>query len=189
VTESWRCFVAVPVGEDLRTKLASAVAEWRRRPDVAGLRWSDPESWHLTIAFLGEVPAADVPRLAEGLDVATDGHEATELRMGGVGGFPSASRARVAWYGVADPSERLRALAADVRRALALPDAGPFRGHVTLARARSAPVDLHHWVASARPPDASLPLARVELMRSHLGRGPARYEVLASLPLGVAAGV
>lgn len=189
MTEVWRCFVAVPVGEDLRAKLASAVAEWRGRPDLVGVRWTDPESWHLTLAFLGAVAAADVPRVTAALDAAGRGHEGSELRTGDLGGFPSTARARVAWYGVVDPSGRLRRLASDVRGALALPDAEPFRGHVTIARARSAPVDLSQWVASARPPEAGLVVDRVDLMRSHLGRGPARYEVLASIPLGVAARV
>lgn len=189
MTESWRCFVAIPVGHELRAVLATSVAEWRRTPDLAGLRWSEPEAWHLTLAFLGGVPPADIPRLAAALEVAGLGYETHELRASGVGGFPSTSRARVAWYGVADPSGRLSALAEAVRQALALPAAEPFRAHVTLGRARSAPVDLRRWVAFVRVPEASLPVDRVELMRSHLGQGAARYEVLASVPLGVTAGV
>jgi len=189
VTESWRCFVAVPVGQELRATLASAVGAWRERPDLAGLRWSEPESWHLTLAFLGAVPAADVGRLAEALEAVDRGQEASVLRTGDVGGFPSTSRARVAWYGVSDPAGRLHSLADSVRRALALPEAAPVRGHVTLGRARSAPLDLRPWVASARPPEGNLVVERVDLMRSHLGRGPARYEVLATIPLGVGARV
>jgi 2'-5' RNA ligase len=189
VTESWRCFVAVPIGQELRATLGPAIDAWRERPDLAGLRWSEPESWHVTLAFLGAVAARDVARVAGAIESAGPGQEASVLRTGGVGGFPSASRARVAWYGVSDPAGRLRTLAEAVRRALALPETAPFRGHVTLARARSAPVDLRPWVASARPPEGSLLVDRIELMRSHLGRGPARYEVLATTPLGVAAHV
>lgn len=189
MTESWRCFVAVPIGRELRATLAPAVAAWSERPDLAGLRWSEPESWHVTLAFLGAVPATDVPRVAGALETAGLGAEASELPTGGVGGFPSVSRARVAWYGVSDPAERLRSLAEAVRHALALPGSAPFHGHVTLARARSTPVELRPWVESAAPPEGSLVVDRIELMRSHLGRGPARYEVLATTPLGVAAHV
>jgi RNA 2',3'-cyclic 3'-phosphodiesterase len=188
VTDSWRCFVAVPVGEDLRAALGPAVDAWRERPDLGGLRWSEPESWHLTLAFLGAVKAEDVPRAAEAIESVGRPYEAFDLRTGRVGGFPSAARARVAWYGASDPAGRLRVLAEAVRRALALP-ATPFRGHVTLARAGSTPVDLRKWVQSADPPEGRLVVDRVELMRSHLGRGPARYEVLASTPLAVGAGV
>ena len=189
MTESWRCFVAVPIGEELRATLGQAVDAWRERPDLAGLRWSQPESWHLTLAFLGAVAAEDVARSAEAIESAGREYDAFELRTGGVGGFPSASRARVAWYGVSDPAGGLRSLAAAVRLSLALPVTTPFRGHITLARARSAPVDLRSWLKSARPPEGRLLVDRIELMRSHLGSGPARYEVLATIPLVVAARV
>lgn len=188
MTESWRCFVAIPVGPELRAALATSVAGWRRMPDLAGLRWSEPEAWHLTLAFLGDIPATDVPRLSAALDAGAGGHEVGELRTSGLGAFPSASRARVAWCGVADPSGRLTELAEAVREGLALPAGEPFRAHVTLARARSAPVELRRWVASPAP-DVRVPVDRMQLMRSHLGQGPARYEVLASVPLGVPAGV
>ena len=189
MTESWRCFVAVPVGQEFRAALAASVGEWRGRSDLAGLRWSEPEAWHLTLAFLGDVPAPDLPRLTAALEAAADGHEAGELRAGGLGGFPSTSRARVAWCGLADESGRLNPLADSVREGLALPPGEPFRAHVTLARARSAPVDLRRWVESARVPDVRAPVDRVELVRSHLGQGPARYEVLAGVPLGAPARV
>ena len=189
MTESWRCFVAVPIGQELRATLGPAIDAWRERPDLVGLGWSEPESWHVTLAFLGAVASDDVDRVAAAMESAGTGQEAFELRTGGVGAFPSTSRARVAWYGLADPEGRLGSLAGAVRAVLALPDAGPFHGHVTLARARSAPVDLRGWVESATPPEGSLRVDRIELLRSHLGRGPARYEVLATTPLGTAARV
>ena len=189
MSESWRCFVSVPIGEELRATLGPAVDAWRERPDLAGLRWSEPERWHVTLAFLGAVAVEDVARAAEAIDSASRQYGALELRTGGVGGFPSAARARVAWYGVSDPDGRLRALAEAVRLALALPGTTPVRGHITLARARSGPVDLRKWLQSARPPEGRLRVDRVELTRSHLGRGPARYEVLATTPLAVGAGV
>ena len=68
---------------------------------------------------------------------------------------------------------------------LGLEPGGPYRPHLTLARARFQPVDLRHWLADASPsvPDGRLEVGRVELMRSHLGAGPARYETLATVTL------
>lgn len=188
MTDSWRCFVAVPMGQELTAALAPLLDEWRGRPDLVGLRWSEPDAWHLTLAFLGDTAAADVPRLAAALEAAR-GHEVGVLRTSGLGGFPSMSRARVAWCGVTDPAGRLGTLAEAVCHALALPVGDPFRPHVTLARARSAPVDLRPWASSASALDSRVHVDRVELMRSHLGQGPARYEVLTSVPLGVPIGV
>jgi 2'-5' RNA ligase len=89
----------------------------------------------------------------------------------------------VAWYGVADPDRRLRRLAADVGRAVDLEPDRPFAPHVTLARSRGAHVDLRRWIDEATAPEGSLDVDRVELIRSHLGRGPAHYETIASAVL------
>jgi 2'-5' RNA ligase len=186
--ERWRCFVAVPLGEELRRELAAAVDGWRHSPALAGLRWSDPASWHVTLAFLGSIEASSVPDVAGRLADAAARHLAMRLSTGGVGGFPSAARARVAWYGVADPWGALAALARDVRRATAV-EGSAFRGHITLARARRDPVDLRAWLREADAPGGGLVVDRVELMRSHLGSGPARYEVLESFSLGARVGV
>jgi 2'-5' RNA ligase len=55
---------------------------------------------------------------------------------------------------------------------------------VTLGRARHDAVDLRGLIADAVAPIGELVIDRVDLMRSHLGRGPAQYEQLASMPVG-----
>lgn len=187
MSERWRCFVAIPLGEALRDALRTAVAGWRDDPDLAGLRWTDPDSWHLTLAFLGPVEAGRVPGVAASLREVTAAHRPTGVATGGLGAFPSVARARVAWYGVADPDRRLARLAGDVRRALGV-EGSEFRAHVTLARARGEPVAVRALVE--RPsPVGLLTVDQVDLMRSHLGRGPARYQRLDTAQLGVAARV
>lgn len=184
MTGTWRCFVAVPIGDELRAALAAAVEQWSAREDLAGLRWSDAENWHLTIAFLGSTDPGAVASIVGRLEATAGRHQPMRLETGGLGAFASRRRARVAWYGLADPGGRLASLAADVAVAMGLEPAGRFRAHVTLARARSEPVDLRPWLAEAAAPRGVLSVDGLDLMRSHLGRGPAHYERLASVPLG-----
>ncbi|MFN2418210.1 MAG: RNA 2',3'-cyclic phosphodiesterase, partial [Candidatus Limnocylindria bacterium] len=153
------------------------------------LRWTDPDSWHVTLAFLGEIEASSVPELVDRLGRVVDRHPAMSLRTGGLGAFPTSSRARVAWYGVEDPHGQLERLAPDVAVALDLDAPRLFRPHLTLARARRRPVDLTSWVASASAPAGALEIDRVTLVRSHLGPGPVRHETLATMRLKVLAGV
>ena len=179
--ERWRCFVAVPIGGGLRADLARAVHGWG---DLEGLRWTDPEAWHVTLAFLGSVEAGRVPEVAGRLRVVAEQHAPMSLATGGLGAFPSPARARVAWYGVDDADGRMARLAADVVQALGLEAAQPYRPHLTLARARRQPVDLRSWLASASAPGGRLFVDRVELMRSHTGKNAARYETLETIALG-----
>lgn len=189
MTESWRCFVAVPIGETLRRDLGAAVERWRTRPDLAGLRWTDPDGWHVTVAFIGAVDPDHVAELGEAITTVAAASQPVALRTGGVGGFPSARHARVAWYGVADPDRHLAVIAERLGAALGLRASAPFAAHLTMARARAEPVDLSAWREEAGEPAATLRVERLDLMRSHLGRGPARYEIIVSTPLGAPADV
>jgi 2'-5' RNA ligase len=184
VSDAWRCFVAVGLGDALRARLAASLATWRGRDDLAGLRWSDAESWHLTLAFLGDIEPATIDDLAAALRSVAVTHQPMRLRTGGLGGFPSASRARVAWYGVEDEGGRLRRLADDVGRAVDLVPDRPFTAHVTMARATHGWIDLRSWIAEADPPAGSLSIDRIALVRSHRDRGSGHYRELASVPLG-----
>ena len=183
---TWRCFVAVPVASRLRADLQAAVAQWKARPDAPDLRWTDPDGWHVTLAFLGATDPSDVPDLVSALRSAAERMAAFRLETGGVGAFPRPGAAQAIWYGLSDPNHRLANLAARVQAAV-LPYAAParFRAHLTLARSRARRGEpLGSWLASLDPPSGTLMVSALTLYRSHLGRGPALYEVLVSLPLG-----
>jgi 2'-5' RNA ligase len=107
---------------------------------------------------------------------------------GGLGAFPSRGRARVLWYGVGDPEGRLGRLARAVRAAVGLPPEDRFRGHLTLARARDRlGTDARGLLDNVPAPAVRLAVEQLILFRSHLGRGPARYEALATARLRGAA--
>jgi 2'-5' RNA ligase len=184
MTELWRCFVAVPLTDTLRAELASAVSGWRADPSLDGLRWGMPEQWHVTLAFLGSVAASDVPAIIGTVADVARTHDLAALRTGGLGAFPSRGRARVVWYGVADPAGALRSLALALHRALGIEAGDRFRPHVTLARARRDDVDVRSWIEGAVAPVGHIPCEEIQLVRSHLGSGPARYEVIAPAATG-----
>jgi 2'-5' RNA ligase len=189
VERPWRCFWAVPIPSALRLSLADAVAALRNDPQIeADWRFADAGGWHVTLAFLGATPADSVRSLADGVADAVRGLAPFELATGGLGGFPSRHRARVLWYGVSDPERRLRDMARDVQLATGLADGTPFRPHITLARARDRRGTDAGELVVREVPIGAVPVRGVTLLRSHLGRGPARYEVLAEVSLGVPVG-
>ena len=158
------------------------------------LRWAGRESWHLTLAFLGEVDEARLAELSTRLERAAIRHAQQRLSIAGGGAFPSAGRARVVWAGVTADSRALAALAASVaagaRRAGAPPpDEGrKYHPHLTLARCRQ-PADVRSLtseLALASGPDWTADA--VHLIRSHLTGSSPRYEVVGSWPLRPEAG-
>ena len=186
MTDRWRCFVAVPLGDALRADLAAVIVGWRQDPRTDGLRWADPAGMHLTFAFLGAVQPDEVTRIRQAMDPVAVAHAPMTVSTGRLGAFARPGSARVLWYGVADADGALTDLADALAGALGLRADGPYRPHITLARARRRSVDLRGWIeeASMAAPVGRLEVSVIQLMRSQLGRGPARYETLASFDLG-----
>jgi 2'-5' RNA ligase len=188
IDDAWRCFVGVPIGEPLRDELRTAVADLRTGTSAESddLRWTDPDAWHLTLAFLGPTAMSDVPRLAQAMVEVAGEHAPFGIATGGLGAFPSRRDVRILWYGLADRSRRLAELAVAVRLAVGCETSSPFRAHLTLARARGdrgVAVPSSTWKAPM--PAGQVAIEQLLLYRSHLGPGAARYEVLSSAPLGL----
>jgi 2'-5' RNA ligase len=184
--EAWRCFVAVPVPTAIRAALEPAVAAWRSEPNAPDLRWTDPDGWHVTLAFLGPIEPDDVRRLPDALRQAVRRVDPLQVASGRMGAFPRPEAAQSVWLGLDDPSGDLGQLAAEVQAAVLEPDRRrPLRAHLTIARSRARHGEpLGGWLASRVFPAVQFVVRDVVLYRSRLGRGPARYEEVARLAMG-----
>lgn len=134
-----RGFVAVELPAEVRGFLADLVDRVRSRGIRA--RWVHPDRMHITLRFLGEIPAPrfEAVRAALARPIAAGGHP--ELVPAGIGTFPPRGRARVLWAGLRGDTAVLGRCALEVEgrlEALGFPrEPRPFRPHITLARARS----------------------------------------------------
>jgi 2'-5' RNA ligase len=200
--ERMRMFAAVVPPEDVVEDLEEFLEPRRAAGD---LRWTVPDTWHVTLAFLADVPDARLEDLQERLDRAGRRRTPFALRLGGGGAFPHVAHAKLLYADVhghahedrsADESrEELSRLATGVRaaagRAGAPVDGARFRPHVTLGRTRR-PHDVVRWVRlldtwSSRP----FVVEELVLVQSFLGEGPRgrpRHETRSVHPLrGVSA--
>jgi len=104
------------------------------------IRWTKPEQFHLTLRFLGEVPAGRVAALQEAINAVCAGEPALRLRTQGVGFFPNARAPRVIWAGVNDGEGRLVDLQKEIEGAVQpfTQEQGTerFAGHVTIGRVK-----------------------------------------------------
>jgi 2'-5' RNA ligase len=124
-----RLFVGIAIPAEIGERL------WALTGGVEGAHWMPPETYHLTLRFIGE---SGRPQ-AEELDamLATIAMPAFEIALAGVDYFGTASRPRVLWAGV-DPSIELHRLARRVNRAARQAEFPredrAFTPHVTIAR-------------------------------------------------------
>lgn len=181
-----RLFAAVVPPDTVLEELDAFVAPRRDAPGP--WRWTQPPSWHVTLAFMGDTAEADLDLLVDNLADAAARTPAFDVRLGGAGSFPRPDAARVLWLGVAAGGEELATLARRTRtaaeRAGVPTDGARFVPHLTLARVNRG-VEATRWL---RVLDAAPPLAwraaEVELIQSHLHDRGNRYETLETFALG-----
>lgn len=140
------------------------------------LRWTDPDNWHLTMAFYGDQPN-DVSDLAQHLSLAAAMSGRMRLHLRGAGAFNS----RTLWIGVGGETKALRTLMADCL--LDPEERHRQRAHLTVARAiprtEWAVREVAHALAVYAGPEFIAD--ELQLIESHLGEGRgggSRYEVL-----------
>ena len=183
-----RMFVAVIPPESVIEHLEEFIAP--RRGEVP-FRWTQPEQWHLTLAFSGDVPDRSYDDLVDRLGRAARKRSPVVARLAGGGAFPNVGRAKIVYAGVETDVEEMRRMATGARAAVAKSgaevDGQRFRPHLTLARI-GRPVEASRFVrlldAYAGP---SWTVNELALVASYLGQGPrnrARHEVVETFSLG-----
>jgi len=176
-----RAFVALQLGPELRSAVAR-VQEAVRRNIPGGVRWVQPDSFHLTIRFLGDLDETELERAAQ--VVRETRFPAMSLRLGSVSAFPSVSRPRVLWVGLESEGDRLQRLADDFERRLGeagFPPADkPWKSHLTLGRVSGTDV-VRGWNRGISPSPEPYRVDTLSLMRSELLPGGAIHTPLVTV--------
>jgi RNA 2',3'-cyclic 3'-phosphodiesterase len=189
-----RTFISADLPSIARDALGEIQAELIRRATTAGLaravRWTRPESIHLTLKFLGETPGDLVPRLGDRLRGELARASVVALRLSTLGVFPNARGPRVIWVGLAGDLASLGQLQRSVEVAVSPlgfpPERRPFSPHLTLGRVnetaspRSREEIGRLVLETSPPPSVEFVVGEVSLMRSELTRGGAIYTRLDS---------
>jgi RNA 2',3'-cyclic 3'-phosphodiesterase len=141
------------------------------RPDEDGVRYTTRDQWHVTLRFLGECGEREA---AAALDlVEADRCEAT------LGPHVSRFGRNVVVIPVSGLETVATAVISATRDLGEAPDPRPFGGHLTVARLRRR----GSCRLAGAPIVASFSVTEIVLLRSRLGRGGARYELVARKPL------
>lgn len=140
-----RLFTGLEIPSDLAFALSL------KRGGLTGARWIDPENYHITLRFIGDVDAATANDVADGLDKLSHSLR-FPVRLTHLGSF-GGDKPRALFAGV-EPNEALNRLQAAQERVLQRagiePEGRKFVPHVTLARLRgTASVELARFIAEA----------------------------------------
>jgi 2'-5' RNA ligase len=155
------------------------------RAHIPGARWVEPEDYHLTLRFAGDVEDRQADDFAGALDEVD--MECFDVELSGLGSF-GGRKPRSIWIGAApsEPLLRLHKLTERAARRAGLePEGQKYAPHVTLARLRQCKAgDVADYLAQFSKPGALTFRARRFVLfssRPHGGGGP--YVVEEAYPL------
>jgi 2'-5' RNA ligase len=170
-------------GLEIPTEVAAALS--LLRGGLPGARWIDPENYHITLRFIGDIDdrlAGEIASLLNGMR-----RRRFEVRFGSVQAFGGRKpRAIVVTVEPIQPLLELQAEHERLMQRLGLePDGRKFTPHVTLARLRdSSSYDVAEYLTTRGPVfGSSFHVSRFVLFsaKSSVGGGP--YVVEADYPL------
>lgn len=185
-----RTFVALPLSREVAQALSEVqrcLREYLR--EEGEVRWVHPSRFHVTLAFIGDLPRFEIPALTEGIAAKTRGIAPFSFTLAHLGAFPSLARPQVLWIGVEEGVEPLSRLAEAVRAGVR--DAVGWRGgeerfipHVTLGRTKRRWGRLGEGAAACVPaPVGPQRAGRVVVYASRLTPQGAIYHELSHVDL------
>lgn len=137
-TETLRLFLAIPMPDEVLAGLRRLQLELQPLLPPRAVRWTKPEQFHLTLKFLGGVPAPDIEALSRAVRTVCDSAPPMRLRAEGTGFFPDARSPRVFRVDIKSVDALLaefqRRLDSAVQSFAEKKETKKFTAHVTLAR-------------------------------------------------------
>lgn len=177
-----RCFVAVELPKSMRDEIGR-IEEGLRMP---GLRLVKPDLCHVTLKFLGDVPAQKIEKICE--TFSSIRVDPFDVVVRGMGAFPGRS-IRVVWLGLeGDFSNLFRQVEDSLSRLGFERERRKFSPHVTLGRVGRPSQELSGQIATrlekfSKVDLGSFSVDRIFLKKSTLTREGPIYEDLAEFLL------
>ncbi|MBB2201799.1 RNA 2',3'-cyclic phosphodiesterase [Gluconacetobacter tumulisoli] len=176
-----RLFVALEIVSPLREAIAAL------RGSLPDIRWADPETYHLTLRFIGEVPSRPAQ---EDIHHALSAIHARPCPLipEPPGLFEQNGGQGMLWVGIArtDPLLHLqKKIDTALRRSAGVPvERRRFLPHVTIGAGPRLPDGtMSAWLAHyARTPLPTMQATRFTLFQSLRGAGRPVYEAMAEYP-------
>jgi 2'-5' RNA ligase len=174
-----RLFTGLEIPRDIADALAIL------RGGLPGARWIDPENYHVTLRFIGDIDDVLAREIASMLGQVK--RRSFELRFDELSSFGGRRpRAVIATIPPVSPLVELQAEHERIMQRIGLdPEGRKFSPHVTLARLRdSSSRQVANYLAARGPLNGlSFPISRFVLFSSRASVGGGPYVVEATYPL------
>jgi len=136
-----RCFIALPVSAEVKAEAAKIQAKIVRENQSATVKWTEPENFHLTLKFLGEISEAEAESVKNILTELAGRHRAFSCGLKRFSGFPNLKQPNVLVVELEGGEKEGGELRQDLDAAMTsagfvFEDDKPWRPHLTLGRVK-----------------------------------------------------
>lgn len=171
--EAIRAFIAIELSPQIKEELSKVQTDLKAVG--ADVKWTKPQSMHLTLKFLGNITQEKVEEIKKVLGGISSRHKPFDISLFKIGGFPKLEYPRVIWVGIDKGCSEAEAIAKDLEEELSQigfeKEKRPFAAHLTLGRVKSPKGRselVSKIVALDFTPSASCRVDRVILFQSTL---------------------
>ncbi len=135
---TYRTFIAIEIPTDLRSIVIAHLKALRDRVPNVSASWSRENNLHLTLKFLGDVPAGRLEAVSAAAASAAQASAPFEVSIAGCGVFPPRGKPTVLWIGIEDANGGLqkvqRRLEDECAARSFARDTRAYQPHLTIAR-------------------------------------------------------
>jgi len=110
-----RSFIAVDISQEEIVEKLVKIQSYLKNTN-AHMKLVEPENFHITLKFLGEISPSDVNLISNVLKKILADEVQFEISIEGIGAFPTMTKPRVVWVGIKEGGEALRRIANKITR-------------------------------------------------------------------------
>ena len=187
-----RAFIAIELPDEVKNDLSGLLSSLKPGREKA-VKWVNPNSIHLTLKFLGNIPEERMVDITQVITQASSLTYPFNLELKELGAFPNLKSPRVVWVGIGGDIPSITNLQRQIDQSLIplgfSPEKRDFSPHLTLGRVRDKAThkersELGGAIESLRiPRSSSFGADRINLMQSTLTKNGAVYNQIATVVL------
>ena len=182
-----RTFIALELSDEVQEELSRVKGVLERTN--ANVKWSAPETTHITLQFLGNISNEKVPCVEKILRSIASRSAPFDITLSNIEVFPGWREPKVLWVGIDKGCGPLAILARSVRAAMleggVSEENRPFIPHITIGRIASD-MDkrvLQEGVVNIDVKSISVPISRLVFFKSLLTKEGAIHTILSTCDL------
>lgn len=187
-----RAFIAIELPQEIKTDLSVSLSKLKPGREKA-VKWVNPNSIHLTLKFLGNIPEVKIVDITHTIKQAGSCLHPFTLELSRLDAFPNLKSPRVVWVGIGGDIPSVSHLQKQIDKSLIplgfSPEKREFSPHLTLGRIRDKTTqmersELGNAIGSLKiPKPPTFLVDRFNLMQSTLTSSGAIYHQIETVVL------